>query len=488
MASETEETQPRQPAAGEVSVFHPEVRSYEQVNRDSMRLLSQPRIGYVALIGLAAAMAGIGLIAWTFQLLYGMGMSGKQNPVGWTVYITTFVFWVGIGHAGTLISAILLLFRAGWRQSIYRFAEAMTVFAVMTAGLFPIIHLGRAWTAYWLIPYPNQRELWPNFRSPLVWDVFAVTTYLTVSSLFFYVGMIPDLAAARDSATVPWRRKLYTVLALGWRGADREWKNWTRAYLFLAALATPLVLSVHSVVSWDFAISIVPGWHATIFAPYFVAGAILSGVAMVVTLMVPVRKIFGLRAYFTDLHFDRLGKLLLLTSLIVGYAYATEYFIAWYSGELMERDVFWDRLFGDYWWAGWSMIVFNVVVPQLLWFKRFRLNLNAFFLISIIVNIGMWYERFVIIVPTLARGYEPWQFVNHQITWVEAGIIIGSFGFFFTLFLLFLRYLPGISTAEIKEVLPPPLKRRALPAEGETVDERATTATAATPSGYREVN
>jgi len=468
-------------AAEERSIFHPEVTSYEQVNRDSMRLLTKPGPGYTALLGLALAMAGIGLFAWMWQIAFGMGMSGKQNPVGWTVYITTFVFWVGIGHAGTLISAILLLFRAGWRQSIYRFAEAMTVFAVMTAGLFPIIHLGRPWTFYWLIPYPNQRELWPNFRSPLLWDVFAVTTYLTVSSLFFYAGMIPDLAAARDSTKVAWRRKLYGILALGWRGTGREWKHWTRAYLFLAALATPLVLSVHSVVSWDFAISIVPGWHATIFAPYFVAGAILSGVAMVVTIMVPVRKIFGLRAYFTDLHFDRLGKLLLLTSLIVGLAYGIEYFIAWYSGELMERDVFWDRLFGDYWWGGWMMIIANVLVPQLLWSRRMRTNLNAFFVISIIVNIGMWFERFVIIVPTLARSFEPWKFVNHQITPVEAGIIVGSFGFFFLLFLLFLRYLPGISTAEIKEVLPPPLRHKRLPPPRE---ERYAYET---PSGYREV-
>ena len=475
MATETHE------AAQERSIFHPEISSYEDVNRDSARFLTKPGPGYVALIGLALAMAGIGLFAWMWQIAFGMGLSGKQNPVGWTVYITTFVFWVGIGHAGTLISAILLLFRAGWRQSIYRFAEAMTVFAVMTAGLFPIIHLGRPWTFYWLIPYPNQRELWPNFRSPLLWDVFAVTTYLTVSSLFFYAGMIPDIAAARDSTKVPWRKKFYTILALGWRGTHREWKHWTRAYLFLAALATPLVLSVHSVVSWDFAISIVPGWHATIFAPYFVAGAILSGVAMVVTLMVPIRKIFGLRAYFTDLHFDRLGKLLLLTSLIVGLAYGIEYFIAWYSGELLERDVFWDRVFGDYWWAGWTMIIANVLVPQLLWSKRMRTNLNAFFVISIIVNIGMWYERFVIIVPTLARSYQPWKFVNHQITPVEAGIIIGSFGFFFLLFLVFLRYLPGISTAEIKEVLPPPIKNRKLPPPRE---ERYAYET---PAGYREV-
>jgi Ni/Fe-hydrogenase subunit HybB-like protein len=475
MATETETVQER-------SVFHPELAEYADVNRDSERLLSTPGPGYLALLGVSVLLVGVGAFSWFWQLAYGMGMSGLNNPVGWGTYITTFVFWVGIGHAGTLISAILLLFRAAWRQSIYRFAEAMTVFAVMTAGLFPIIHIGRPWFFYWLLPYPNQRELWPNFRSPLLWDVFAVTTYLTVSSVFFYIGMIPDIAAARDTTKVAWRRKLYTILSLGWRGSDREWKNWTRAYLYLAALATPLVLSVHSVVSWDFAISIVPGWHATIFAPYFVAGAILSGVAMVVTLMVPVRKIFGLRAYFTDLHFDRLAKLLLLTSIIVGYAYFIEYWVAWYSGELMERDVFWDRLFGEYWWAGWSMVIFNVLVPQLLWFRKIRFNLNAFFIISIIVNIGMWYERFVIIVPTLARSYQPWKFVNYHMSWVEAGILLGSFGWFFMWFLLFLRYLPGISIAEIKEVLPPPMRRR----PSHRPDEPAT-AYETLPSGYKEI-
>jgi Ni/Fe-hydrogenase subunit HybB-like protein len=440
------------------SIYHPDIEGYEQVNQDGLRILGKPGPGYLALLGVSVFFVLLALVAFLYQVVYGLGFAGLTNPVGWGTFITTFVFWVGIGHAGTLISAILFLFRAGWRQSIYRFAEAMTVFAVLTAGLFPIIHLGRPWTFYWLLPLPSQRELWPNFRSPLLWDVFAVTTYLTVSSVFFYIGLIPDIAAARDSATVGWRKKTYTILALGWRGTDREWKNFTRAYLFLAALATPLVLSVHSVVSWDFAVSIVPGWHTTIFAPYFVAGAILSGVAMVVTLMIPIRKIFRLEAYFTMVHFDRLAKLLILTSLIVGYAYAMEYFIAYYSGELYERDVFWDRLFGQYWWAGWSMVIFNAVVPQLLWFKGIRFNLNLFFVISILVNIGMWFERFVIIVPSLAHSYEPWKFMNHHTTWVEASIILGSFGWFFMWFLLFLRFLPGLAIAELKEILPPPMK------------------------------
>src|SRR5690606_37488360 len=278
------------------SVFHPDVPNYEQVNRDAMRLLTKPSKGYLALLAMSVSLVGLAGVAFALQVIYGLGFAGLTNPVGWGTFITTFVFWVGIGHAGTLISAILFLFRAPWRQAIYRLAEAMTVFAVLTAALFPIIHIGRPWFFYWLLPLPSQREFWPNFRSPLLWDVLAVTTYLTVSSVFFFIGLIPDIAAARDSTTVPWRKKVYSILSLGCRGTDREWKNFTRAYLFLAALATTLVLSVHSVVSWDFAVSIVPGWHTTIFAPYFVAGAILSGVAMVVTIAVPIRKVFRLEA------------------------------------------------------------------------------------------------------------------------------------------------------------------------------------------------
>jgi molybdopterin-containing oxidoreductase family membrane subunit len=472
MATETETTVVR-------SSFHPDVESYEQVNRDAMRLLTRPGKGYVALLAMSVMLVGLLVFAELHNIIYGLGMIGDN----WAVMITTFVFWVGIGHAGTLISAILYLFRAPWRQAIYRFAEAMTVFAVLTAALFPLLHIGRPWFFYWLLPLPSQRHIWPNFRSPLLWDVFAVTTYLTVSSVFFYIGLIPDIAAARDSTTDPMRKKVYGVLSLGWRGTDREWRHFTRAYLFLAALATPLVLSVHSVVSWDFAVSIVPGWHTTIFAPYFVAGAILSGVAMVVTLMVPVHKIFRLGAYFTPVHYDRLAKLLLLTSCIVGYAYGMEYFMAYYSGELYERDVFWNRVTGDYWWAGWSMITFNAIVPQLLWIKKIRQNLNAFFIISVFVNIGMWYERFVIIVPSLAHSYEPWKFWNLHMTWVDASLLLGSFGWFFMWFLLFLRYLPGLSMAEIKEVLPPPMKHHA--AEHHAHDEAEMVAETL-PTGYKE--
>ncbi len=465
------------------SVFHPDITGYDDVNRDSNRLLTRPGKGYLALLGMSVGLVGLMVIAELHNIMYGLGMSGLTNPVGWGVYITTFVFWVGIGHAGTLISAILFLFRAAWRQSVYRFAEAMTVFAVLTAGLFPIIHIGRPWFFYWLLPLPSQRHVWPNFRSPLLWDVFAVTTYLTVSSVFFYIGLIPDIAASRDSATVPWRKKVYTILALGWRGTDREWRHFTRAYLFLAALATPLVLSVHSVVSWDFAVSIVPGWHTTIFAPYFVAGAILSGVAMVVTIAVPVVRIFRLERYITWLHFDRLAKLLLLTSCIVGYAYGMEYFMAWYSGEVFEKSVFWDRVTGDYAWAGWSMIFCNAVIPQLLWIPRFRKNMNAFFIISVLVNIGMWYERFVIIVPSLAHSYEPWKFTNYHMTWVEAFILMGSFGWFFMWFLLFLRFLPGLSIAEIKEVLPPPMRNLGAAKHAESEQAKLVEEL---PTGYKE--
>ena len=442
------------------SETHPEVGTYGQVNRDLLKLLAKPGRAYFLLLAATMAAVGLGAFAWGVQVVLGIGMSGLTNPVGWGAYITTFVFWVGIAHSGTLISAVLYLFRARWRQSIYRAAEAMTVFAVLTAGLFPIIHLGRPWIFYYLLPYPNQRQLWPNFRSPLLWDVFAVTTYLTVSSVFFFIGLIPDIAAARDSATNPTRKKVYNILALGWRGTDREWRHFTRAYLFLAALATPLVLSVHSVVSWDFAMSIVPGWHTTIFAPYFVAGAIFSGLAMVVTLVIPIRKIFGLEAYFTDRHFDAMGKLILVTSMIVFYAYLTEYFIAWYSVEVPERAAFWWRAFGDYWWATWIMLTCNGIIPLMLWSRKVRTSIPAMFVITIFINIGMWFERFVIIVVSLAHEYEPWQWRAYQPSWVEMSIMVGSFAWFFMWFLLFLRVLPAVSVQELKEVLQLPRRRR----------------------------
>jgi molybdopterin-containing oxidoreductase family membrane subunit len=444
------------------SETHPDVQQYSEVNRDVLKLLGKP--GRVYWILLAAAVAGVGLLAFSFftQVYLGIGMTGLMNPISWGVYITTFVFWVGIAHSGTLISAILFLFRARWRQSIYRAAEAMTVFAVMTAGLFPIIHLGRPFIFYWLIPYPNQRMLWPNFKSPLVWDVFAISTYLIVSATFFVIGMIPDIAAARDSTTVPWRKKLYTVLSFGWKGSGRQWLHFNRAYLYLAALATPLVLSVHSVVSWDFAMSIVPGWHSTIFAPYFVAGAIFSGLAMVITLLIPIRKIFGLEAYFTDKHFDAMSKLILLTGLIVTYAYIAEIFLVWYSHDPAhaEGQYIIAGLSGNYWWAAAIMVACNSFIPQLLWSKKVRTSIPALFVITIFINIGMWFERFVIIVTSLAHEFEPWQWNVYEPSWVEMGIMVGSFGWFFMWFLLFMRLLPAVSVAELKEVLPAPRRWR----------------------------
>jgi Ni/Fe-hydrogenase subunit HybB-like protein len=438
---------------------HPDVQRYSDVNRDILKILSRPGRGWWILFGLAVLGVGLFFGAWGVQIVRGIGVSGLMSPVGWGVYITTFVFWVGIAHSGTLISAILFLFRAPWRQSIYRAAEAMTVFAVMTAGIFPLIHVGRVWYGYWLIPYPNSRFLWPNFRSPLVWDVFAITTYFTVSAVFFYLGTIPDTAAARDSST-GFRKKIYTIAAMGWQGTDREWHHFGKAYIFLAALATPLVLSVHSVVSWDFAMGIVPGWHATIFAPYFVAGAIFSGVAMVITLAVPIRKIFGLEAYLTTKHFDALSKLIILTSLIVLYAYLTEFFMAWYSGEEIERTSFWNRLFGTYWWASWTMLVCNGLVPIMLWFKRVRHSIPALFVISLFINIGMWFERFVIIVTSLSHEFEPFAWGIYRPSVVEMSIVIGSFGWFAFWFLLFTRILPPVAVAELKEVLPAPIRRQ----------------------------
>ena len=441
------------------AVPHPDVQRLGDVNRDILRVLQSPGLGWWALFALAVAGVGLFFGSWGYQIWKGIGVAGISSPVGWGVYVTTFVFWIGIAHSGTLVSAILFLFRAPWRQSIYRAAEATTVFAVMTAGLFPLVHLGRMWLGYWLFPYPNSRFLWPNFRSPLIWDVFAVTTYFTVSAIFFFLGTIPDIAAAREAAT-GLRKKLYTVIGLGWRGTDREWHHFGKAYLFLAALATPLVLSVHSVVSWDFAMAIVPGWHATIFAPYFVAGAIFSGMALVITLTVPLRRVFRLEAYLTTKHFDAMAKLVLVTSLIVLYAYVTEFFMAWYSGEEVERSAFWNRAFGSYWWATWIMLVCNSLVPQMLWFRRVRHSIPALFVISLFINIGMWFERFVIIVVSLSHEFIPFAWGVYRPSIVEMGILFGSFAWFGFWFLLFCRILPPVAIAELKEVLPVPVRHR----------------------------
>ncbi len=384
----------------------------------------------------------------------GIGVWGLNNPVGWGFAIVNFVFWVGIGHAGTLISAILFLFRQNWRTAVNRFAEAMTIFAVMCALIFPGIHVGRPWVAYFMFPLPNQMAMWPNFRSPLLWDVFAVSTYFTVSLLFWYVGLIPDLALLRDRAKSRARQFWYGLFAIGWRGANRHWQNYEKAYLILAALATPLVLSVHSIVSFDFAVSQLPGWHTTIFPPYFVAGAIFSGFAMVVTLMVLARELFGMKDIMTMHHLENMNKIILATGTMVGYAYGMEFFMAWYSGYEYETFTFINRATGPYAWAYWIMVSCNVISPQLFWFKKIRTSIPLMFIISIFVNIGMWFERFVITVTSLHRDFMPSSWAYYTPTWVDICTFIGSFGLFFTLFLLFLKFLPMIAVAEVKMVMP----------------------------------
>ncbi len=432
--------------------------TYARVNDDIIRMLDKPTFKWWALFLPTLFFVGFGLFCFIYQVYSGLGVAGYRHPVFWGVYITDFVFWVGIAHSGTLISAILYLFRANFRMSIYRIAEAMTVFAVLTAGLFPIIHLGRPWNFYWLFPYPNQRELWVNFKSPLLWDVFAVSTYLTVSALFFFIGMIPDIAAVRDRVTEAPRKIIYSILSLGWKGSNWEWLHYSRAYLFFAAFATPLVLSVHSVVSWDFAMSNLPGWHTTIFAPYFVAGAIFSGLGMVIMLTVPIRKIFHLEDYITLDNYDGMAKLIMLTSGIIAYAYAAEFFMAWYSGNPAEWGQSYYRITGEYAIFYWIMIICNVIIPLPLWFKSVRRNLKILFIMSIFINIGMWFERFNIIVISLSHGFDPAAWGIYKPSWVEVGITVGSFAWFLMFFLIFLKTLPAVSIAEMKEILPVPKK------------------------------
>jgi Ni/Fe-hydrogenase subunit HybB-like protein len=406
-------------------------------------------IGLLGSMSLAALLFSlIGYLIWD-----GVGVWGLNNPVGWGFAIVNFVFWVGIGHAGTLISAILFLFRQKWRTSINRFAEAMTIFAVICAGIFPGIHVGRIWAAYYLFPIPNSMAMWPNFKSALLWDVFAVSTYFTVSLLFWYVGLIPDLATFRDRATTKVKRFAYGLFALGWNGSNRHWMNYEKAYLILAAIATPLVLSVHSIVSFDFATSNLPGWHTTIFPPYFVAGAVFSGFAMVLTLLIIARKIFKLEDLITIRHLENMNKFILATGTMVGYAYAMEFFMAWYSANQYEAFAFINRAFGPYAWAYWIMVSCNVISPQFFWFKKLRTNIPIMFVISIFVNIGMWFERFVITVTSLHRDFLPSSWDYYIPTWVDIMTFVGSFGLFFTLFLLFLKYLPIISISEVKGVM-----------------------------------
>ena len=425
------------------------IMTYRTINdRILGPLLTRPRRGYFGWLGLCLTGLLIGTLCWAYQIATGLGAAGINHPVNWGTYLINFVFWVGIAHSGTLISAI----------------EAMTVFAVSTAGLFPFIHLGRVWIVYWILPYPNQRNLWPNFQSPLIFDVIAISTYLTVSLLFWYTGLVPDLAIIRDRAA-GLRRKLYGFFSLGWTGSHRQWNHYSWAYLLFAALATPLVVSVHSVVSWDFALGIAPGWHSTIFAPYFVAGAIHSGLAMVLTLLIPLRRIFRYEDIISIPILENVAKTIVLTGLIVGYSYLTEAFIAWYSGNVAERGIFHWRAVGHYAPLFWLMVLCNAVVPLAFYFKRVRTSIVPLFVISILINIGMWFERYVIILSSPGHEFDPYSWGIFQgPTWVEYGILLGSFSLFFFLFLLFARFLPTVSMTELKEDLPPPRRHRTVAA------------------------
>jgi len=412
-----------------------------------------PRAWYLGLAITSGLMSlGFALIGYTIYT--GIGVWGNNRPVFWAFDIINFVFWVGIGHAGTLISAILLLFRKPWRNAISRFAEAMTIFAVMCAGLFPLIHVGRPWLAFWLFPYPNQRALWTNFRSPLLWDVFAVSTYMSVSLMFWYLGLVPDLASLRDRTRNGLRKLVYTVLSLGWCGAASHWQHYEKAYLLIAGLATGLVLSVHSVVSFDFAVSLVPGWHMTIFPPYFVTGAIFAGFAMVVMVLVVVRETMRLDNLITMYHLDVMNKVILGMSCLMGYAYLMEGFTAWYSMNEYLHHTFKQYFAGTYWWAGWLTVSCNVLIPQLLWGGRFRRSYPAMLFVSLAITVGMWLERFVIIVISLHQDYLPSSWHIYRPTLVDFGILFGSFGLFFTLVLVFARVLPVIATTEVKGILP----------------------------------
>jgi Ni/Fe-hydrogenase subunit HybB-like protein len=414
----------------------------------------QPMIWWLLFVP-SVILTGIMVFCFAYLISTGVGVWGQKQPVAWAWDITNFVFWIGIGHAGTLISAVLFLTRQKWRTAVNRASEAMTLFAVMCAGLFPAFHVGRVWMVWFLAPVPNANAIWQNFKSPLLWDVFAVSTYFTVSVLFWYLGLVPDLATLRDRCKSGIKKAMYGLFALGWRGGNRQWNHYEMAYLLLAALSTPLVLSVHSVVSFDFATSVVPGWHTTIFPPYFVAGAIFGGFAMVLTLMIPARAIYGLHDLITEKHIDNMAKIILLTGTIVGYAYCMELFMAYYSASKYEGDAFLLRaLHGPSVWYYYMMFSCNVFAPQLFWFKWARKNIWAVLAVSMAVNMGMWYERYVIIVTTLERHFTPGSWRTFEATWVDNWTFIGTFGFFLMNFLLFIRFLPVIAIAEVKGVLP----------------------------------
>jgi molybdopterin-containing oxidoreductase family membrane subunit len=410
--------------------------------------------GWYVGLGLSFLLLMMLLYSIGYLLIIGVGIWGINVPVAWGFAIVNFVWWIGIGHAGTLISAILLLLHQSWRTSINRFAEAMTLFAVACAGLFPLLHMGRPWFFYWLLPYPNTMDLWPQFRSPLVWDVFAVGTYFTVSLLFWFVGLIPDLATLRDRSQSRVGRVLYGILAMGWRGSAYHWHRYETAYLILAGLATPLVVSVHTVVSFDFAVAQLPGWHSTIFPPYFVAGAIYSGFAMVLVLAIPLRSVYGLKDFITARHLDNMAKILLATGLMVGYGYGIEAFMAWYSGNRFEQYVQLNRMLGPYAAYYWTLIACNVAIPQLLWFKSVRSSSVALFLLGMVVLVGMWLERFVIVVTSLHRDFLPSSWGKYSPTVFDWTTFIGTIGLFLSLLFVFIRFLPMISISEMRLLLP----------------------------------
>jgi len=430
-------------------------KSYHDITVDVVGPIENkaPTAWYV-LITIAGLIALWGLGCITYLISTGIGVWGLNKTVGWAWDITNFVWWVGIGHAGTLISAVLLLFRQKWRMAINRSAEAMTIFAVMMAALFPGIHMGRIWVAYWVLPLPNTfGSLWVNFNSPLLWDVFAISTYFSVSLVFWYIGLIPDFATIRDRMSKPLAKKIYGFLSFGWSGKAKNWTRFEEVSLVLAGLATPLVFSVHSIVSMDFATSVIPGWHTTIFPPYFVSGAVFSGFAMVLTLLLIMRKVMKLENYITIKHVEYMNIVIIVTGSIVGVAYLTELFISWYSGVEYESYAFINRFSGPYMWSYFAMMTCNVISPQLLWFKKIRTSLTATFILSIVVNIGMWFERFVIIVTSLHRDYVPSSWSMFYPTWVDVGIFVGTIGIFFTLFLLFARFFPVLALNELKTIL-----------------------------------
>lgn len=429
-------------------------KNYHQITEDICAPTEKtPSLMWVIAFSIASSLLAFYVFCVGWTIWVGIGSWNLNRTINWGWDITNFVWWVGIGHAGTLISAILLLFRQRWRTGVNRAAEAMTIFAVMCAGQFPLIHMGRLWLGFFIFPYPNTRgPLWVNFNSPLLWDVFAISTYFTVSLLFWYTGLVPDLATVRDRAK-GLRRKLYDLFSFSWNGSAKHWQRWESLSLILAGLATPLVLSVHTIVSFDFATSVIPGWHTTIFPPYFVAGAIFSGFAMVQTLMVISRKVLNLEQYITIEHIDVMNKVILLTGSIVGVAYLTELFIAWYSGYIYEQFAFYNRVMGPYWWSYVGMMSCNVLSPQIFWSKKIRQSIWWTFFMSIFINIGMWFERFVIIATTLARDYLPSSWSYYTPSWVEIGLFAGTLGLFFTLFLIFTRLAPVVAIAEVKQIL-----------------------------------